>query len=287
MDKTITEGTPKSSKTRWNKAVYAYHKGNRTTTTRKPIKKMKKVKMKRFIKVVKPRSMFSAFKLVREADEALQKHDVLLEQIAAKWIARFEDRAAIVVENVNKVLGAVQAQMNAGKDPLQLAQGKEEDLINVLAGAKALELSGPQQASMALSSYLQKVKAGQQGLQPDQAEIQAIKTAGASASNARQQVQQQLQAFSQASQQGNQQQMEQIKRDFAKTYGFYQQLLQKIQGAQQNRTPMAPGVPNHPAGNQSINPSKNPQGPPSKMATPPQTAPQGTPSGPTTIPTNR
>ena len=225
----------KTPKQIWNKHVNKYKTANRADKTVIVKKKIKVPRMTKFVKIIKAVNAFRAFKLVREAEVTINDTDILIEKALVNWTVRFGDRTEIVLENVMKVLSAVQAKFNNGKDPMLLAQGKEQSLIDLLAGVKALQAAGAG-GSMALRSYIQKVKANNQGLTPEQAEIEAVKQAG-KGSQIAPQIQQTLKQYQQAVQQGNQQQIEEIKRQFTQTYQFYQQLMARIQGGRNQQIP--------------------------------------------------
>jgi len=237
----------KTPKQRWNKAVNTYKKVNRTNVTVKAKQKLKVPRMTKLAKIIKPQNAFRAFKLVREADETIKANDMLIEKAVVTWTVRFGDRASIVVENVMKVLGAVQANINAGKNPLSIAQGKEQDLVDLLAGARALQATGTG-SSVALHSYMQQVAGQKQGLTPEQVEIAAVKQAGRG-SRVSPEVQQQLQQLAQAIQTGDAAAVEAIKRQFQQTFSFYQQLQQRM--APQQQTPV-------PAQRQPVMPTQRP-----------------------------
>lgn len=138
----------------------------------------------------------------------------------------FGDRTDIVIENVIKILGSIQSRMNVGKNPLELAPGKEGALVDLVAGVKALRDAGPGADSTALQSYIERVQSQKPGLQPEQAEIAAIKTAG-QRSKTGQQIQQAFTDFTAAIQSGDHKRIQELKNEFNKLYMFYQQLNNK------------------------------------------------------------
>lgn len=179
-------------------------------------------------KIEKMADLYKPFNLVREAEVSVHKRNELIEIVQERWEERFGERAKFVVENVMKILSAVQARMNANENPLGLAKNdaQAQSLVDVLAGAKAIQSAGAG-ASMALKSYVQQVQADKQGMTPDQAEIEAVKYAGKGSSAAKE-MQDALQRYDQAVQQGNAQEAETIKQQFSKMYGFYQQLMNRM-----------------------------------------------------------
>lgn len=187
----------------------------------------KKVKVTKLKNVVKP---LKSLALVREAETSKEAREKLIEKTIGHWKEKFEDRAPIVIENVAKILGAVQARMGAGQDPLSIAKGKEQQLIDVLAGAKALQAAGSG-ASMALKSYYQQAQAQKQGMSPEQAEVEAVAQAGRG-TKAASDVAASIHAFQQAMQSGDTATMDQAKQQISQLFGFYQQLTAKIKAAQ-------------------------------------------------------
>ncbi len=134
----------------------------------------------------------------------------------------FEDRAIIVVENVVTILGAVQARMSAGKDPMAIAPGKEQALVDVVAGVRALQMAGPGADSDSLISFINQVQRDQRG-DAAKLEVAAIKRIGRK-SRAHQQVEQAFKDYKQAVHDGDQQRMQQLRNQFSKLYMFYQRL---------------------------------------------------------------
>lgn len=190
---------------------------------KKTVGKMFKVR-----KVSKMKDVYKPYKVLGEAQINAGKRDELITIVQERYEERFGNRAHVVVENVTKLLGTVQARMNAHQDPLQLAKNEKQAqaLIDILAGAHAIQRAGAG-ASMALKSYVQQVQAEKEGLSPEQAEIEALKYAGHN-SSAAQDVDRDIHQFQQAVQSGNEQQADAIKQKFARLYSFYQTLQAKM-----------------------------------------------------------
>jgi hypothetical protein len=167
--------------------------------------------------------------LIERAMVAEQQHQQLLTETYAKWHDMFGEDTQAVLESVNKILGAVQSRMSAGKDPYQLVPGKEQQLINLVAGVKSLRDAGPGVSGKTLAAYVQRVQQIKQGIQPDQAQVAAIQAVGKKNQQANASIKQAFDGFAAAIQQHDQQHIQTLKQQFSQLYSFYQQMANQNQ----------------------------------------------------------
>lgn len=175
------------------------------------------------------------YSLLRKAESYKNNIETTQNICLENFSNMFGDRAINVLENVTKVLGAVYGSMNANKDPANLVKGNMKPLIDVVAGVKALKDAGPGGDSMALKSYIERIKNEKRNLTPEQQEIEAIKQAGRhSKTNA--EIQQTFAEFNQAISAGDMEKANKLKAEFGKLFQFYQNLVARTQGKpKQNR----------------------------------------------------
>lgn len=163
-----------------------------------------------------------------------QQYSLLVEEQQQNCLdnltAMFGNRQLVVLENVTKILGTVHSTMNAGKHPYDMLngdQGKQQSLVNLVAGVKSLRDVGSQGDGQELRNHMQKVQSTKQGLDVNQAEVAALKNAGSS-SRGVSKVKQAFDDFSDAIKTGDHARIKQLKDQFGDLHSFYQQLRNKV-----------------------------------------------------------
>lgn len=173
--------------------------------------------------------MATKFKMISSTETNFQKREQQITESVNNWTSMFKERTSIVLENAMKILGAIQARLSAGKDPSTLvSQNSRPALIDILAGVTALQKAGAGQDTMALKSYMERVRGEKQNASPEEVEISAIKTAGRESPSSKQEIEQLLSSYSTALQQGDQETMDRVKARFGQLFTFYQQVFAKV-----------------------------------------------------------
>lgn len=175
----------------------------------------------------------SQYTILQTTHQNALDHQKQLDECYQVWSNMFGDNTTAVLENVMSILGMVQNNMSAGKDPFKAVKPEQQQaLLDVISGVKALQTAGPGGDAQALHGFIERVRNKNQNLTPQQSEVAAIKMAGKNSAAAKG-IQQAFQQYQQALANGDTQAADKLKNQFSKLYMFYQELYNKSNSQQQ------------------------------------------------------